>query len=104
MLLRDVQSELELPRSCHRCSAEKRALQQVLLVEDVVDVKLGTNQCATETKAESGAAVQNEAGFHLNTLVEIEQTGAVGTTTTSWIHTVGQPRAIDPRKAGIGVT
>ena len=75
--LRDVKSDLEHAGPSDRCSAEKRALQQVLLVEDVIDVKLGTNQCATEGKGESRASVQNEAWFHLDARVEIEESRAV---------------------------
>src|SRR6266403_6008193 len=104
MLLCDVQSELELPRSSHRCSTEKSALQQVPLVEDVVDIKLGTNKCVAEGKGESGASVQNEAGLHLDALVEIEETGAVGTITTRGVHAIGEARAINTGKARICLT
>ena len=79
MLLCDVHSELKLSRSSHRCSAEERALQQILLVEDVIDVKLGTNKGPSESKRKSGASVQNETWLHLDALVEIEESGAVGT-------------------------
>src|SRR6266852_2694095 len=100
-LLRDVQPELKLSWSSHRRSTEKSALQQVLLVEDIVDVELGTNQCAAEGKGESGASIQNEAGLHLDALVEIEETGAVGTITTRGIHAIGEARAINTAQARI---
>src|SRR5258706_5032861 len=104
MLLPDVDPELKLPRFSHRRSTEKGALQQIPLVEDVVDIELGTNQCVAERKGESGASVQNEAGLHLDALVEVEKTGAVGTITTRGVHAIGEARAINTGEARICLT
>src|SRR5258705_11635580 len=103
MLLGDAESELKHARPSHRSTAEECSLQQVFLVEDVVDVELGTDERATEGERESGAAVHDEAWFHLDPLVEIKESGPVRAIAVGWIDAVGKARSVGAGETGVGL-
>src|SRR3989442_8112170 len=92
----DVHPQLYAPRPPEGSAAEKRALQEVLLVEHVLDVDLGSEDRPADGERVPGARVQNEAGRHLDRLVEVEETGSVGRVR---VCTVGQAAAV---RAGRG--
>ena len=102
--LPEADSELKHARSADGRSTEECSLQQVFLVEDVVDVKLGTNERAAECKGESRASVEDEAGVYLDAPIEIKKTGAVGAATVCGIDAVGETGAVHTRKTGVRLT
>src|SRR5207245_3146307 len=61
----------------YECAAEERDLEEILLVEPVLDVDLGPEDCPADGERVPGARVQNEARRHLDRLVEVEQAGPV---------------------------
>src|SRR6266480_3106171 len=70
-------SQLHGAGPSERRAAEKRAFQQVLLVQHVVDVHLGPNDDTAEGKRVPNASVQNEVWPDVVKLVEIKQAGAL---------------------------
>src|SRR5258708_21660746 len=73
-------------------TTEERALQQIIMVQDVFYVHLRPEDGATHHERITGARVQNEARVDLDGLVEIEQARAVRRVR---IRAVSETRAVD---------
>src|SRR5207253_2126740 len=73
----DVHPQLYAAWPTERRTAEERALQQVLFVEDVFDVDLGPKDRSAHRERVPGARVQNETGWHFDRLVEVQEAGPV---------------------------
>src|SRR2546425_7300154 len=88
----DVQPELHAARPPHGRPAEEHALQQVLVVEHVLDVDLGSHDLRADDQRVPRARVEDEARLHLDRPVEVEEPGSVGRVGTI---AVGEAGAVD---------
>src|SRR2546422_11238066 len=71
----DVHPELYAARPPERCAAEERPLQEILLLQPVIDVDLGPEDCHAGGEPLTGARRQNRARPHLARLVAVQQAG-----------------------------
>src|SRR5439155_18162552 len=73
--------------------AEKDALEEIPVVEDVVHEELQPNGHGTDVHRVAGAGAGDEARVHLDGFVEREERGAVG---RIWILAVGEAGTVGP--------
>src|SRR2546423_7378008 len=97
----EVEAELNAARASGGSAAEERALQEVLLVEDVVDVNLGPQHGRAGNERISGAEVEDRTRIYFDAAVEIEKPGTVAAIAVSRTDTIRQPAAVSSRGAEV---
>src|SRR5438874_5940858 len=97
----EVEAELNAARASGGSAAEERALQQVLLVEDVVDVNLGSQHGRAGNERISGAEVEDRTRIYFDATVEVEEARAVAAVAGIRIDTIRQSTAVGSRGAEV---